>query len=97
MASPLDDYTLPDDALCRSQNGWGKQLYRVTVVIQQGDMPQFLDRVWQQEGGLLGEGELVFITDQPEGEQAPTGRSYRGYLVFQPTADPEPSSIPNKA
>jgi hypothetical protein len=89
------EYVLPEDALCRSQNGWGKQLYRVTVVIREGTIAQFLDAVWRQEGGLLGDGELSFVTDQPDGEETPNGRAYSGYLVFQPKPESDPAAEMN--
>jgi hypothetical protein len=72
-------YTAPPGTLFLSPEGWAPDPYEVILQLNgRMTLEQALELVWQQHGGLLGEGQLSFkILEEP----------LRGYLLFTPTAD----------
>lgn len=72
-------FELPDGALCFTPTGWRHEAFEVVIKCERGTtLPQVMDALWQQNRGLLGEGELVF----KQVEEVP---SAKGFLVFLPS------------
>lgn len=98
MLVPIEDpFTLPENALCRNQNGWGRDLYRVSLLITEGTVEKFFEALERQEGSLLGPGHLMLVTDNTEGVTSEQGRLYRGYLIFVPDEENDEPSVDSGA
>lgn len=75
----VENYVLPDGALCLTKHGWTTALEEVQIQMDPSmELDEALRILWQQHHGLLGEGGIVFKSK---------GRDpfYRGFIVFEPT------------
>lgn len=74
-------YTLPEDALCLTPQGWQHETHEVVLQFNPPmTLAAALENIWAQQRGLLGVGELHFkqTGDQPYP---------KGYVVFVPESD----------
>jgi len=72
------NFDLPEDAICLTPTGWRHERYEVIIQLHQTTtLAQALQAIWNQQGNLLGDGDLVF--KQTSADPYP-----KGFLVFVP-------------
>lgn len=84
-----DSYEAPSGTIHLGTDGWVVDRPEKLIIRTNLDLPKFIEKVAEQNAGILGNGELVFAVFNPDGSDViSTGmtgmKEYHGRLLFSP-------------